>query len=395
VVAGPHADEPVGGATALRIAERVLARPELADGVTWNLLLCLDPDGLRRNEGWLHGPYTLGHYFRSFFRPGLREQPEWLPDGVAAAALPETRTLLRLQDELKPFLQVSLHGVDIGGGFVGLTHDLPGLDRRLGRTCARLGVPRGLGCHDALHWPRLGPAVHRIPSPRPRDPAAAISEAAVESTWHHPIRHGTLTAVVAAPMWGVAAVEDGSEPADAAVARRAVSAALRHDARLLELLLARVRPHLAAVPDAARLLAPVEEYVLACPGPADAWDPDTGPADGARPLPRPSTADLAALRIAGLRLALRTAGLLRRLARAAGRAAAGTVGELDRLIDQRCADYRDGSGTRWVPVGVQTEFQTRVVLDAFELSFAQGARTWCRSGEEGWGPQAVVPMPRA
>lgn len=212
VVAGPHANEPVGGATVLRLAERVLADPRFTVGAdaTWNLLLCLDPDGLRRNEGWLTGPYSLGRYFRNFFRPGFLEQPEWLPDGAAAAALPETRALLRLQDELKPFFQCSLHGVDVGGAFVELTRDLPGLSRRVAHAAARLGIPRELGPYDTLYWPRLGPAVYRIPPPRPRDLAAAITEAAVESTWYHPHRHGTVTAVVEAPMWGVAAVEDGS-----------------------------------------------------------------------------------------------------------------------------------------------------------------------------------------
>ena len=77
-----------GDATALRLAERTLADPRLTEGAdtTWNLLLCLDPDGSRRNEGWLAGPYTLDHYFRNFFRPGFLEQPEWLPDGADAAA---------------------------------------------------------------------------------------------------------------------------------------------------------------------------------------------------------------------------------------------------------------------------------------------------------------------
>ncbi|MFB7075487.1 M14 family zinc carboxypeptidase, partial [Streptomyces sp. NPDC056290] len=92
VVAGPHANEPVGGATVLRLAERALADPRLTEGAdtTWNLLLCLDPDGLRRNERWLTGPYRLGHHYRNCSRPGFLEQPEWLPDGAAAAALPET-----------------------------------------------------------------------------------------------------------------------------------------------------------------------------------------------------------------------------------------------------------------------------------------------------------------
>lgn len=396
VVAGPHANEPVGGATVLRLAERALADPRLTEGAdtTWNLLLCLDPDGLRRNERWLTGPYSLGHHYRNFFRPGFLEQPEWLPDGAAAAALPETRALLALQDELRPFLQCSLHGVDVGGGFVELTHDLPGLDRRVAGVSARLGVPRELGAYDALFWPGLGPAVYRIPPPRRRDLAAAITEAAVESTWFHPHRHGTVTAVVEAPMWGVAAVADGSLPAAADVAAelRSVSRTLRHDTLQLRGLTARIRPYLTGVPEAARLLAPVDDYLLVGPGLADAWDPDCGN-DSARPLPPMTTARLTALRLAGRRLALRTAGLLHQLVTRAGRDPAGALPELDRLIDARCADCRDGLGARWIPVARQADYQTRVVLAAFAPAVRQ-ATAPSRSGERGWGPGTAVPMQR-
>jgi hypothetical protein len=392
VVAGPHANEPVGGATVLRLAERVLADDRFTEGAdaTWNLLLCLDPDGLRRNEGWLAGPYSLGRYFRHFFRPGFMEQPEWLPEGAAAAALPETRALLRLQDELKPFFHCSLHGVDVGGGFVELTRDLPGLDRRMAQAAARLGIPRELGPYDTLYWPGLGPAVYRIPPPHPRDLAAAITEAAVESTWYHPHRHGTVTAVVEAPMWGVAAVEDGSPLADRDAALRAVSATLRHDTQLLERILSRVRPHLSGAPEAARLLAPVDDYLLVCPGLADDWDPRT--ADPTRPLPPLSTAHLTALRIAGRRIAVRTAGLLHQLVTGAGHDPAGALPQLDGLIDAWCADYEDGCQARWIPVARQAEYQTRVVLAAFELAGRQ--RTATRSGEPDWGTQAAVPMHR-
>ncbi|WP_419667660.1 M14 family zinc carboxypeptidase [Streptomyces sp. 2-1] len=374
IVAGPHANEPVGGATALRLAERALADPRLCDGadVTWNLLLCLDPDGARRNEGWLSGPYTLGHYFRHFFRPGFLEQPEWLPDGAASAALPETRALLALQDELRPFFQCSLHGVDVGGGFVELTRDLPGLAPRLAHIAGRLGIPLELGPYDTLYWPSLGPAVYRIPPPRRGGLAAAITEAAVESTWFHPHPYGTVTAVVEAPMWGVAAVGDSSAPADTDGALRAVSRTLRRDTALLKALLARIRPSLGTAPDADRLLAPVDDYLLVCPGLADSWDPDTGPdtdADGgARPLPPLDTARLTALRISGRRIALRTAGLLRQLVTAAGQDPSGATADLDRLIDVWCADYHDGHGARWIPVSRQVEYHARVVLAAFDLA---------------------------
>ncbi|MEU9385444.1 M14 family zinc carboxypeptidase [Streptomyces sp. NPDC048279] len=394
VVAGPHANEPVGGATVLRLADRVLAGPRLTEDAdaTWNLLLCLDPDGARRNEGWLAGPYTLGHYFRNFFRPGFLEQPEWLPDGADAVALPETRALLELQDELRPILQCSLHGVDVGGGFVELTDDLPGLAPRLAHTASRLGIPRELGAYDTLYWPSLGPAVYRVPPPRRGGLPAAITEAAVESTWFRPHRHGTVTAIVEAPMWGVAAVQDGAPLADRDNALRAVSRTLRHDAHLLEGVLDRIRPQLSAAPDAARLLAPVDDYLLVWPGLADAWDPGAD-AGSARPLPPLGTAHLAALRIAGRRLVLRTAGLLHRLLRSTGHDPTGALPDLDRLIDTWCADYQQAFGARWIPVARQAEYQTRVVLSAFELAHRH-ARVRARSGEPGWGAEPAVPMHR-
>ncbi|MFC7816083.1 MULTISPECIES: M14 family zinc carboxypeptidase [unclassified Streptomyces] len=393
VVAGPHANEPVGGATVLRLAERALADPRLTEGAdaTWNLLLCADPDGLRRNEGWLSGPYTLGRYARNFFRPGFLEQPEWLPDGPGHSTLPETRALLALQDELRPFLQCSLHGVDVGGGFVEVTHDLPGLAQRIAHTAARLGVPRELGAYDTLYWPGLGPAVYRIPPPRRGDLTAAITEAAVESTWCHPQRYGTVTAVVEAPMWGVAAVADDSPPADRDAVLRAVSRTLRHDTLRLRRVLARVRPHLATDPDAAHLLAPVDDYLLVCPRLADAWDPDTDDGTG-RSLPPMNNAHLVALRLAGRRLSLRTAGLLHQLVTRTGGDPAGVLPEVNRLVDEGCADYRDGCAARWIPVARQAEYQTRVVLAAFELAGRRRTTAGSRSGEPGWGPGAAVPM---
>ncbi|MER6091221.1 M14 family zinc carboxypeptidase [Streptomyces bluensis] len=392
VVAGPHANEPVGGGTVLRLAERALADPRLCEDadVTWNLLLCLDPDGARRNERWLAGPYTLGNYFRNFFRPGFLEQPEWLPEGADGAVLPETRALLDVQDELRPFFQCSLHGVDVGGAFVELTRDLPGISRRVAQIAARLGVPRELGPYDTLYWPRLGPAVYRIPPPRPGGRIAAITEAAVESTWFHPHRYGTVTAVVEAPMWGVTSVEKAMPPPDGDAVLRAVSRSLRRDTALLAALLARVRPSVREGPDAARLLAPVDDYLLVGPDVADSWDPDTYTL---RPLPPLDTARLTALALSARRVALRTAGLLHQLVTRAGQDPSGALPDLDRLIDAWCADYRDGFGARWIPVTRQVEYQSRVVVAAFELA-GRHARVDSHSGERGWGSHPAVPMHR-
>ncbi|MER6984942.1 dehydrogenase, partial [Streptomyces carpinensis] len=112
-----------------------------------------------------------------------------------------------------------------------------------------------------------------------------------------------------------------------------------------------------------------------------------------RPLPPLTNAHLAALGIAGRRLALRTAGLLHQLVRAAGDDRAGILADLDRLIDQWCAEYRDGLGARWIPVARQSEYQTRVVLATCRLARRE-ARACSRSGEPTWEPGAAVPIHR-
>ncbi len=171
-----------------------------------------------------------------------------------------------------------------------------------------------------------------------------------------------------------------------------MSRSLRDDTRRLRRVLARVRPHLATDPDAAHLLAPVDDYLLVCPRLADAWDPDTDDGTG-RSLPPMSNAHLVALRLAGRRLSLRTAGLLHQLVTRTGGDPAGVLPEVERLVDEGCADYRDGCAARWIPVARQVEYQTRVVLAAFELA-GRRPTAGSRSGEPGWGPGAAVPMHR-
>jgi hypothetical protein len=53
---------------------------------------------------------------------------------------------------------------------------------------------------------------------------------------------------------------------------------------------------------------------------------------------------------------------------AAGQDPSGATADLDRLIDEWCADYHDGHGARWIPVARQVEYHARVVLAAFDLA---------------------------
>ncbi len=193
-------------------------------------------------------------------------------------------------------------------------------------------------------------------------------------------------------MWGVTAVGNGAPHTDPEGELRSVSRTLRRDTALLGALAAGIRPYVADVPDADRLLAPVDDYLLVCPGLADAWDPDCGN-DSAHPLPLMTTARMAALRLTGRRLALRTAYLLHQLVTRAGHDPAEALPELDRLIDARCADFRDALGARWIGVDRQAEYQARVVRAVCALAVRRPSGA-SRSGEPGWGAGPAVPMHR-
>ncbi|CAM5319729.1 M14 family zinc carboxypeptidase [Streptomyces violaceorubidus] len=178
VVARPHSDEPVGGATALALAERVADGDRRStatdpDAVTWDVVLCLDPDGAALSEGLEAATAGPGHpldgYYRAAFRPVAAEQPEWAP--IEGRRMPESRALLDAIDELRPVLQCSLHSVDVGGTGSSSTRDLPGLAAPFRASAAAVGVPVQHGTYDALYWENPAPGIHVLPPPDRHRPA--------------------------------------------------------------------------------------------------------------------------------------------------------------------------------------------------------------------------------
>src|SRR4051812_38569400 len=67
VLAGVHPNEPVGGLTVLAMARRLAMGADF--GFTWHLAVCVDPDGLRLNEGWFGAPGSRAAYEQHCFRP--------------------------------------------------------------------------------------------------------------------------------------------------------------------------------------------------------------------------------------------------------------------------------------------------------------------------------------
>ena len=219
VVAGPHSDERVGPATALRLAARVAADAALhsrADAA-WHFLLCLDPDGTVRSEAGPAVRRRPAEHFRHAYRPPADEQPEWAPSiRPPGDQLPESRALVGLIDELRPELQCSLHGNDLGGSWIQLTRDLPGLAEPLGKLSAERDVPVQTGTYDAMYWKVSGPGVYVMPEPGERAQFASLPEDVNRSTWIRPHRYGGMTALFEVPMWASRHVADSSPHPDPA-----------------------------------------------------------------------------------------------------------------------------------------------------------------------------------
>ena len=252
----PHPNEPVGGLTALHLARRLVDNPGLRArlGHRWHIVACIDPDGLRLNEGWLAGPFTREHYLRHFYRPAGAEQVEWTfpldhKQAYFDAVLPETLALMRLIDETRPALMGSLHNSELGGAYYYLTRPEPALHPVLQALPERFGIPldRGEpesptstvyadGIFSGMRLAEIYDAAEAAGDPLPLGGG--------DTSDSYAARHGTLTVVSEVPFWRDARVRDTSPSSTSyASALLAQAAAVDEVGRLLVDGLAQVQDH--------------------------------------------------------------------------------------------------------------------------------------------------------
>jgi hypothetical protein len=358
VVAGAHANEPTGGSTLLNLAERSLRDQDLRADTSWHFLLCADPDGAHLHR--TPAPRTLFDYHRHFFRPAGPEQPEWSPSVLPPDRLPpETRALTGVIDELRPYLQVSLHGTDLGGSWVQLTRDIPGLAEPFAKSAAELHIPVETGASDAAGWPVSGPGVHVLPGPGSAAAYPSLPEDARHTTWHHAHRYGGLTAIVEVPMWASDLVDDPALHPAPGPALRGFSRRLRHDARLVEDIFSEALPRL---PEAEGPLLRAARWALdLVPGLADDW--------ARLPPAGSSMAYIGSVDAFGRRLPLRAAAMLLRVLDAAGDRAAP---RLERLVLGWSEAFAERFKARWVPLEHQVEHQSRTTVAAARHARVRG-----------------------
>jgi hypothetical protein len=350
VVAGAHSNEPTGGSTLLALAERVLHERELRSDTSWHLLLCADPDGAS-----LHvtpAPRSLFDYHLGFYRPAGPEQPEWSPSVLPPDRLPpETRTLTRVIDELRPYLQVTLHGTDLGGSWVQLTKEVPGLAEPFAKSAAELRIPVETGASDAAGWPAAGPGVHVLPAPDAGAAYPSMPDDARHSTWYHAHRYGGLTAVVEVPMWASDLVDDPAPHPAPAHAMRRLAGRLLRDTLEVERVLLEAGPRLAGVDGP--LLRAARWALELVPGLAADWT-HTPPVDH-------TMAYLGSVDAFGRRLPLRAAAMLLRVLQETDDRAAP---RLEQLVSTWSDAFAERFRARWVPLENQVEHQSRTVVAA-------------------------------
>jgi hypothetical protein len=227
VVGGVHPNEPIGSWTALHLAETMVGDEATARALdtTWHIVPTIDPDGMRLNEAWFRDPFDRAWYARHFYRPAPDSQVEWtFPNSYRSVyfdqVLPETLAFMRLIDDTRPDLLVSLHNGEMGGVYYYLSEDLPDVIDTLHAVPASLGLPLDTGEPESPYLRELAPAVFAMDGIETAydyleglgvDPGEHIHGAS-SAAWA--MRHGALCMVAELPYWSHPDADDQTQTSE-------------------------------------------------------------------------------------------------------------------------------------------------------------------------------------
>ncbi|MGW3345815.1 M14 family zinc carboxypeptidase [Nonomuraea rubra] len=376
VAAGPHPNEPIGGLTVTHLAGRLCADAGLrrAEGYTWHIVGCLDPDGTRLNEGWFAGPFTRAHYGRHFYRPAGNEQVEWtFPFAYKRAyfdrVLPETLALMRLIDDTRPAFMTTLHNGESGGVFYYLNRPEPELQAVLRELPGRYGVPLHAGEAEHPSVKQLERAFYLTPTMEDaydylealgQDPVEHVGGAASDS---YIKKYGTLGLTAEIPYWTDASAGDttptGQTYRDLLIEH---AADLRATAEILQGVLSAVSPELSTNSPFARAS---RAFIPMLAGTAGTHAGRAGAEENDRPA---TVAEVASCRDTVHSFRLRLGGMLLRALRGELAVGNGTPGiragarELSATYDQWCAEAEATASNETIPIRHLVAIQYGAIL---------------------------------
>lgn len=165
----PHPNEPIGCMVVDSFCNIFLRNPELLEDFdfTWYLIPTVDIDGLDKNLGWLKGPFTITNYQKHFFRPAFDQQVEWsfpieYKEYKFQRPTPETQSLMKLIEEIKPDFIYSLHNSGFGGAYWYITDGDDVLYEALHEVAKKNSIPLSLGDPEMPYCKEFAPAVYQM-----------------------------------------------------------------------------------------------------------------------------------------------------------------------------------------------------------------------------------------
>lgn len=216
IVGAPHANEPIGCATIVRLLERLAHSRMLREKSDWrwHFIPAIDIDGIALNEGWFRGARTFDRYLRDFYRPPFRLQPEYAfpldrPGYRFTQETPESQCWRSALDHIRPQLQCSLHGADTGGSFFLASGCRPGLCATLAALPARSDITLNTVGEAGAGLRRLAPGVFTFPDIDSMIDKAVAAHTPPEDVWdagdssagYSSKRYGTFNMTCEVPLW--------------------------------------------------------------------------------------------------------------------------------------------------------------------------------------------------
>lgn len=165
----PHPNEPIG-TMMLDAFSRILAEDEELRNrldYTWYIVKSSDVDGMKLNEGWFKGPFTITNYQHHFFRPAFDQQVEWsfpidYKDFHYDKPTVETQCIMRLIDQVKPDFIYSLHNSGFGGCYWYLSDGTQELFQKLHDVPAKYQIALNLGEPEMPYCENLCEAIYKM-----------------------------------------------------------------------------------------------------------------------------------------------------------------------------------------------------------------------------------------
>lgn len=171
LIGAPHPNEPIGSMTIDFLVGELARNDDLRASLDWEFV-CVpvaDPDGVRLNEGWFDGPFTLSNYALNFYRTPPDEQVEAtfpIKHGVYSFddPPPTTAALAKLIEANQPEFVYSLHNTAFGGCYYYLSEPLDELQHDLKSLPAAYDVPLHRGEPEYFGDETFDDAIYRLPT---------------------------------------------------------------------------------------------------------------------------------------------------------------------------------------------------------------------------------------